>query len=102
MRAALAGSTTVQFFNFIFHTLFVLHATPELGLSTGVLGWSLESVRPAGWSVPPSRAVRAPTGTGPGIGFAAFPIPLLPVPLRTDALVLSSSSSPNLARTWAR
>ncbi|WP_242426984.1 MULTISPECIES: MFS transporter [unclassified Streptomyces] len=38
MRALFSASGTVQFFNFMFHTLFVLYATTELGLGAGLLG----------------------------------------------------------------
>jgi MFS family permease len=94
MRATFAGSATVQFFNFIFHTLFVLYATTELGLSAGVLG-SVLGVGAIGGLVGAAltgRLVRR-VGVGPAvvIGFAAFPVPLLLVPLADgpDALVLS-------------
>ncbi|MER6442702.1 hypothetical protein ABT275_41310 [Streptomyces sp. NPDC001185] len=59
----------------------------------------MEAARSAGWSVPPSLAVSCAgrlvrrVGIGPAvvIGFAAFPVPLLLVPLADgpDALVLS-------------
>ncbi|WP_020118872.1 MFS transporter [Streptomyces canus] len=94
MRATFAGSATVQFFNFIFHTLFVLYATTELGLSAGVLG-SVLGVGAIGGLVGAAltgRLVRR-VGVGPAvvIGFAAFPVPLLLVPLADgpDALILS-------------
>jgi len=38
MRALFAASGTVQFFNYMFHTLFVLYVTTELGLGAGLLG----------------------------------------------------------------
>nr|WSZ13846.1 MFS transporter [Streptomyces canus] len=94
MRATFAGSATVQFFNFIFHTLFVLYATTELGLSAGVLG-SVLGVGAIGGLVGAAltgRLVRR-VGIGPAavVGFVAFPVPLLLVPLADgpDALVLS-------------
>ncbi|UCM87857.1 MFS transporter [Streptomyces marincola] len=40
-RAMFAASGTVQFFNFMFHTLFVLYATEELGIGPGMLGMVL-------------------------------------------------------------
>ena len=84
MRATFAGSATVQFFNFIFHTLFVLYATTELSLSAGVLG-SVLGVGALGGLVGAAltgRLVRR-VGVGPTViaGFAAFPVPLLLVPL---------------------
>ncbi|MFJ7199703.1 MULTISPECIES: MFS transporter [unclassified Streptomyces] len=94
MRATFAGSATVQFFNFIFHTLFVLYATTELGLSAGMLG-SVLGVGAIGGLVGAAltgRLVRR-VGIGPAVvvGFAAFPVPLLLVPLADgpDALVLT-------------
>ncbi|MBX7466547.1 MFS transporter [Streptomyces sp. MAG02] len=93
MRATFAASATVQFFNFIFHTLFVLYATTELGLSAGVLGLVLGAGAIGGLAgaALTGRLVRR-IGIGPAVivGFAAFPVPLLLVPLAggPDTLVL--------------
>jgi predicted MFS family arabinose efflux permease len=94
MRATFAASATIQFFNFIFHTLFVLYATTELGLSAGVLG-SVLGIGAIGGLIGASltgRLVRR-LGIGPAVvvGFTAFPVPLLLVPLADgpDPLVLS-------------
>ena len=38
LRALVAAAATVNFFNFIFHTLVVLYAVGELGLDAGTLG----------------------------------------------------------------
>ncbi|MEU9116218.1 MFS transporter [Streptomyces sp. NPDC048483] len=84
MRALFAASGTVQFFNLMFHTLFVLYATTELGLDAGVLGAVLGAGAVGGLigAAVAGRAVRA-LGLGPTIlvGFAGFTVPLLLVPL---------------------
>ncbi|WP_328400694.1 MFS transporter [Streptomyces sp. NBC_00390] len=84
MRAVTAASGTVQFFNFMFHTLFVLYATTELGLSPGVLGAVLGAGAVGGLlgAVCTTRVVGR-FGIGPSIvaGFAGFTLPLLLIPL---------------------
>ena len=100
MRAMFAASGTVQFFNLMFHTLFVLYATTELGLSAGLLRtvWGVArsadssvrrprdewctvsaSVRPSSSATPPSPC-RSCSSRWP------------PVPLHWSSLC---SSSPN-------
>lgn len=84
MRAMFAASGTVQFFNLMFHTLFVLYATTELGLEAGVLGVVLGSGA-IGGLIGAAAAGRVVSGIGIGptilLGFAGFTGPLLLVPL---------------------
>ncbi|MCZ1010026.1 MFS transporter [Streptomyces lydicus] len=84
LRAMFAASGTVQFFNLMFHTLFVLYATTELGLEAGILGAVLGIGAVGGLigAAVAGRVVRA-IGIGPAIllGYAGFTVPLLLVPL---------------------
>lgn len=84
MRSTLAAAATVNFFNFVFHTLFVLYATTALGLSAGVLGLVLGAGAVGGLlgSLVTSRIARR-LGIGPALvlGFTVFPVPLVLVPL---------------------
>ncbi|MEF9882872.1 MFS transporter [Streptomyces sp. P9-A4] len=84
MRALFSASGTVQFFNFMFHTLFVLYATTELGLGAGLLGLVLATGAVGGllgavWS----GAVVRRIGIGGSLvaGFLGFTLPLLLIPL---------------------
>lgn len=91
MRATFAASATIQFFNFILHTLFVLYATSELGLSAGVLGIVL-AVGAAGGLVGAATARRVVRRLGIGraaiVGFALFTTPLLLIPLADGPMPL--------------
>uniref|UniRef100_UPI003850EB50 MFS transporter n=1 Tax=Streptomyces celluloflavus TaxID=58344 RepID=UPI003850EB50 len=84
MRAMFAASGTVQFFNFMFQTLFVLYTTTELGLGAGLLGAVLGAGAIGGLigAALAGRVIRG-LGVGPAIlvGFAGFTVPLLLVPL---------------------
>ncbi|MBB5933018.1 MFS family permease [Streptomyces zagrosensis] len=84
MRATFAASATIQFFNFMFHTLFVLYVTTELGLSAGVLG-AILGVGAVGGLVGAATAGRVIRRLGIGraaiLGLALFSMPLLLVPL---------------------
>ncbi|MEV8314129.1 MFS transporter [Streptomyces sp. NPDC059900] len=91
MRALFAWSGTIQFFNFMFHTLFVLYATVELGLSAGVLGAVLGSgavggllgAASSGWLVR-----RFGIGASVVGGSLGFTVPLLLIPLAHGPLPL--------------
>ncbi|WP_049576925.1 MFS transporter [Streptomyces sp. SBT349] len=84
MRAMFAAAGTLQFFNFIFHTLFVLYVTTELGVSPGMLGLAL-GVGATGGLVgvvltePVAR--RLGIGRTAVLGFAGFTLPLMLIPL---------------------
>ncbi|MEV4948580.1 MFS transporter [Streptomyces sp. NPDC053755] len=84
MRALFAASGTIQFFNYMFHTLFVLYATAELGLSAGVLGAVLGAGAVGGLiGAACAGTVVRRFGIGPSItgGFLGFTLPLLLIPL---------------------
>ncbi|MEU6988894.1 MFS transporter [Streptomyces sp. NPDC046324] len=91
MRALFAASGTIQFFNYMFHTLFVLYATVELGLSAGVLGAVLGAGAVGGLlGAACSGAVVRRFGIGPSIvfGFVGFTAPLLLIPLAQGPVAL--------------
>lgn len=84
MRALFAWSGTIQFFNFMFHTLFVLYVTVELGLSAGVLGAILGAGAVGGLiGAACSGSIVRRFGIGASIigGSLGFTVPLLLVPL---------------------
>ncbi|MGW8763221.1 MFS transporter [Streptomyces sp. NPDC055815] len=84
MRALFAASGTVQFFNFMFSTLFVLYATTELGIGAGLLGLVLAAGAVGGLlGALASGAVVRRIGIGGSLvlGFLGFTTPLLLVPL---------------------
>jgi MFS family permease len=84
MRAALAATATINFFNFVFHALFVLYATRSLEVRPAVLGAVLGAAAVGGVL---GSAVTAPLtrriGVGPAfvLGCILFPLPLVLVPL---------------------
>ncbi|GHI83371.1 MFS transporter [Streptomyces xanthophaeus] len=84
MRAMFAMAGTIQYFNYMFHTLFVLYATSELGLSAGVLGAVLGAGAVGGLlGAACSGAVVRALGIGPSVvvGCLGFTLPLLLIPL---------------------
>ncbi|MFK0226778.1 MFS transporter [Streptomyces sp. NPDC090303] len=91
MRALFAASGTVQFFNLMFHTLFVLYATTELGIDAGLLGLLLAAGAVGGLlGAMASGAVVRRIGIGRSLvaGFLGFTAPLLLVPLADGPLPL--------------
>ncbi|MFI8822562.1 MFS transporter [Streptomyces sp. NPDC053431] len=91
MRALFAASGTVQFFNYMFHTLFVLYATTELGLNAGVLGAVLAAGAVGGLiGALCSGAVVRRIGIGRSLvaGFLGFTLPLLLIPAASGPLPL--------------
>ncbi|MEU3476953.1 MFS transporter [Streptomyces sp. NPDC033754] len=91
MRALFASSGTVQFFNYMFHTLFVLYATAELGISAGLLGLILGAGAVGGLiGAACSGAVVRRIGIGASlvVGFLGFTLPLLLIPLADGPLPL--------------
>jgi MFS family permease len=93
LRALVAGAATVNFFNFVFHTLVVLYAVDQLGLNAGTLGVVVGAGAVGGvlGAVVTGRIVRA-IGIGPTVllGYVGFPAPLLLIPLAAGpkALIL--------------
>ncbi|MFF1505960.1 MFS transporter [Streptomyces sp. NPDC058326] len=91
MRALFAASGTVQFFNYMFHTLFVLYVTTELGISAGLLGLILGAGAVGGLlGAMFSGAVVRRIGIGGSLvaGFLGFTLPLLLIPLAEGPLPL--------------
>ncbi|MFE6712459.1 MFS transporter [Streptomyces sp. NPDC057695] len=91
MRALFAASGTVQFFNYMFHTLFVLYATTELGLSAGLLGLILGAGAVGGLlGAVVSGAVVRRIGIGGSLvaGFLGFTLPLVLIPLADGPVLL--------------
>ncbi|WP_225799823.1 MFS transporter [Streptomyces sp. NK15101] len=91
MRALFAASGTIQFFNYMFHTVFVLYATTRLGIGAGLLGLVLAAGAVGGllgavWS----GAVVRRIGVGASLvaGFLGFTLPLLLIPLADGPLPL--------------
>jgi MFS family permease len=84
LRASLAATATINFFNFVFFALFILYATRSLHVRPGVLGVVLGAAAIGGLigSVITSRLSRS-LGVGRVVllGSFLFPIPLLLVPL---------------------
>jgi MFS family permease len=84
MRALVSSAATVNFFNFIFHTLVVLYAVERLGLSAGTLGAVVGAGAIGGvlGAVLTGRIVRR-VGVGPTVvlGTLGFPAPLMLIPL---------------------
>ncbi|WP_282695105.1 MFS transporter [Streptomyces sp. CC208A] len=91
MRALFAASGTVQFFNYMFHTLFVLYVTKDLGLSAGLLGLVLGTGAVGGLlGALCSGAVVRRLGIGGSIvaGFLGFTLPLVLIPAAHGPLPL--------------
>jgi MFS family permease len=84
IRAALAATATVNFFNFVFWALFVLYVTRELDVAPGTLGLILGTGAVGGviGSIVTGRISRR-IGLGPAFvaGCIVFPLPLVLVPL---------------------
>lgn len=83
MRADLAATTTINYFNFVFFTLFILFATRSLHVGPAALGFVLGAGAIGGilGSVITGRVTRK-LGIGPAfaLGCILFPAPLLLVP----------------------
>ncbi|MGW6965831.1 MFS transporter [Streptomyces zaomyceticus] len=91
MRALFAASGTVQFFNYMFHTLFVLYATAGLGIGAGLLGLILGAGAVGGLlGAVCSGAVVRRIGIGGSLvaGFLGFTLPLVLIPLAEGPLPL--------------
>src|SRR3954447_12448601 len=84
VRSALAATATINFFNFVFFSLFILYATTELHVTPGLLGLVLGAASIGGviGSIVSGRLSRR-IGVGPAfvLGCILFPAPFLLVPL---------------------
>jgi predicted MFS family arabinose efflux permease len=88
IRPGLFCFATVNLFNFVFHAIFVLYATKELGVAPGTLGLALGAGAVGGIlgalvATPLERAI----GIGPSLllGSVLFPAPLILVPLASGS-----------------
>ncbi|MET9223668.1 MFS transporter [Streptomyces sp. NPDC093221] len=86
LRPLAAAAATVNFFNFVFHTLVILYAVEQLGLNAGLLGMAIGAgaVGSVIGAVLTGRIARS-IGVGPTLvlGFIGFPAPLILIPLAT-------------------
>jgi MFS family permease len=84
MRSSLLATATINFFNFVFHALFILYAVRSLGVRPATLGIVLGAGAVGGLigSFVTSRLGRT-LGIGPTyiLGCIVFPVPLVLVPL---------------------
>lgn len=88
IRPELLCVATINLFNFVFHAIFVLYATRELGVSPGLLGIVL-GAGAVGGIVGALLAVRIERLIGIGaaftLGTVLFPLPLVLVPLASGS-----------------
>jgi MFS family permease len=83
-RPLLLGVSVINLFNYVFHALLILYVTTVLGISPGLLG-ALFGIASIGGLV--GAAVTGPVtrrfGIGPVVvlGYVAFPLPLVLIPL---------------------
>jgi MFS family permease len=88
IRPQLLCVATINLFNFVFHAIFVLYATKELGVSPGLLGLVL-GAGAVGGIFGALVAVRLERLIGIGltftVGCVAFPLPLVLVPLASGS-----------------
>jgi predicted MFS family arabinose efflux permease len=88
IRPELLCAATVNLFNYVFHAIFVLYATKELGVSPGTLGVALGVGAVGGilGALVAPRLERA-VGLGPSIviGSVLFPAPLILVPIASGS-----------------
>jgi MFS family permease len=84
IRPELLCTATINLFNFVFHAIFVLYATKELGLSPGLLGLALGAGAVGGiFGALVAVRLERLIGIGPAftLGCVLFPLPLVLVPL---------------------
>ena len=88
IRPGLLCTATINLFNFVFHAIFILYATKELGVKPGLLGLVL-GAGAIGGIVGAFLAVRIERliGIGPAftLGSVLFPLPLVLVPLASGS-----------------
>jgi MFS family permease len=88
IRPELLCTATINLFNFVFHAIFVLYATKELGVRPGVLGLAL-GAGAVGGLAGALVAVRLERRFGIGpvftVGCVLFPLPLVLVPLASGS-----------------
>ena len=88
IRPDLFCAATVNLFNFVFHAIFILYATRELGVSPGTLGLALGAGAVGGILgalVAPRLEQRIGIGRSVVLGSILFPAPLLLVPIASGS-----------------
>ena len=88
IRPDLLCAATVNLFNFVFHAIFVLYATKELGVSPGTLGIALGAGAVGGilGALVAPRLERAiGIGRSVMVGSVLFPAPLILVPIASGS-----------------
>jgi predicted MFS family arabinose efflux permease len=88
IRADLGCAATINLFNFVFHALFVLYATRELGVAPGTLGIALGAGAVGGILgalVAPRLERLIGIGRSVVVGAVVFPAPLLIVPIASGS-----------------
>jgi predicted MFS family arabinose efflux permease len=88
IRADLACAATINLFNFVFHAIFILYATKELGVAPGTLGVALGAGAVGGILgalVAPHLERAIGIGRSVVIGAVLFPAPLILVPLASGS-----------------
>ncbi|MEU4221294.1 MFS transporter [Actinoplanes sp. NPDC026623] len=84
LRQLLLGCTVINLFNYVFHALLILYVTTELGISPGMLGPLLGIASIGGLAgAAVTGALTRRFGIGPIVvlGYLAFPLPLVLIPL---------------------
>jgi predicted MFS family arabinose efflux permease len=88
IRADLGCAATINLFNFVFHAIFVLYATRELGVAPGTLGVAL-GIGAVGGILGALLAPRLEQAIGIGrsvvLGSVLFPAPLILVPIASGS-----------------
>jgi MFS family permease len=88
IRADLACAATVNLFNFVFHAIFILYATKELGVAPGTLGIALGAGAVGGILgalIAPRLEQALGIGRSVVVGSVLFPAPLVLVPLASGS-----------------
>jgi predicted MFS family arabinose efflux permease len=88
IRPQLFATATINLFNYVFHAIFVLYATRELGVSPGLLGLALGAGAVGGiFGALVAVRLERLIGIGPAftLGCVAFPLPLVLVPLASGS-----------------
>ena len=88
IRPELLCAATVNLFNYVFHAIFVLYATKELGVSPGTLGVALGVGAVGGiFGALVAPSLERAVGLGPSvvIGSVLFPAPLILVPIASGS-----------------
>ncbi|MEV4708931.1 MFS transporter [Actinoplanes sp. NPDC049316] len=84
LRQLLLGVTVINLFNYVFHAMLIFYVTTELGVSPGLLGTILGIASLGGLvGAAVTGTLTRRFGIGPVVvlGYVAFPLPLVLIPL---------------------